>query len=337
MNENLSSSSLLFSVLSGEIELMLQGEVTSSGSTLDDVIRSGVEHLDSKIGLYAPDEESYETFGLLFDPIISIYHGNDLTQRYEDSGLGVISETSPPEDNYNIIKSTRLRIARNLAGFPFPSSASEAERKEIESEIIRVLSTLQGNLAGDYHPLSTMRQQDRQRLKAAHLLFDDDDKFLRSAGTYRDWPKSRGIFISDSEEFAVWVNEEDHLRFISLRVGNFICEAYCQLVEGYNELSSALPFSHSERLGYLSSCPTNLGTGLRASYHLELPKVSKSEKLDELCAELGLSVRGPQGENSPIGSDIIDVSNQVRLGVTESDILQLVNDGVSQLIKKEMI
>ena len=130
---------------------------------------------------------------------------------------------------------------------------------------------LKGDLAGTYYPLSNLSEEEARKLRQDHILFEESDKFISSVGGNRDWPEGRGIYISNDKKFIVWVNEEDHLKIISMQSGANFAEIFKRLARGVEEIDKHLKFTFSETHGYFSSCPTNLGTGMKASVHVHLP------------------------------------------------------------------
>merc|ERR1719183_2216051 len=123
-----------------------------------------------------------------------------------------------------------------------------------------------------------MTDAERKQLIADHFLFKGGDKYLQSAGLERDWPEARGIYHNNNNTFLVWVNEEDHLRIISMQPGSNILEVFTRLSKAAGLIEQKAKFANDEHLGYISNCPTNLGTGLRASVHIHLPKLGLKNK-----------------------------------------------------------
>jgi len=181
-----------------------------------------------------------------------------------------------------------------------------------------------------------MNEGDRLSLVEDHFLFKAGDRFLESAGLNRDWPQGRGIFHNNKKTFLVWINEEDELRIISMQKGGDIKEVFTRLAKAINELEKKMKFAYSEHLGYITSCPTNLGTAMRASVHIALPKISKDmDKFKSITDKHHLQIRGINGEHSKSEGGIYDISNKRRLGVTEVQCAQDMYDGVAELIEIE--
>jgi len=127
------------------------------------------------------------------------------------------------------------------------------------------------DLAGKYYSLGSLSDEERKQLIDDHFLFKEGDRFLEACGLNREWPEGRGIFHNNEKSFLVWVNEEDQLRIISMQPGADIGAVFSRLSRACAHIETVAKFSHDEHLGYITSCPTNLGTALRASVHIHLP------------------------------------------------------------------
>lgn len=322
--------------LSEDVFESLKDKQTTHGFTLQKAIHSGVENPDSSIGVYAGDEETYATFAPLFDPIIEDYHGVSKNDAHK-SNLNPDDLHAPnpdPEGDYVI--STRIRVGRNVAGLPLGPAISREQRNGIERQVSEVLSSLEGNLAGTYYPLEGMSATDSARLVDDHFLFKAGDRFLEAAGLNRDWPEGRGIYHNDEKTFLVWINEEDQLRIISMQMGGDIKQVFSRLSNAISKIQSKVEFAYTDHLGYLTSCPTNLGTAMRASVHIKLPKLGVDMDLfKKIADQYHLQIRGIHGEQSESEGGVYDISNRRRLGVTEVECVQDMYDGVVALIAKE--
>ena len=282
---------LLKKYLTADVYNALKDKKTKSGYTLGDLIKSGVENLDSSNGVYAGDEESYTLFGKLLDPIIEEYHRPYKLADGHTPDMNPDKVDAPdldPEGRF--IRSTRIRVARNLKGYNLTPNMSKAERIELEKKIVGVLNSLTGDLAGTYYPLSGMDEQTRQQLVTDHFLFKKGDRFLESAGVNKEWPEGRGIFHNVNKTFLVWVNEEDQLRIISMEMGSDILSVFKRLCDAVNAIDKELGFQHTKGHGYLSACPTNLGTGMRASVHVKIPHASEDPEFKAICEKYHIQV-----------------------------------------------
>ena len=180
-----------------------------------------------------------------------------------------------------------------------------------------------------------MTKEVQDQLISDHFLFKEGDRFLQAANASRYWPTGRGIFHNKEKTFLVWVGEEDHLRIIAIQKGGDLSSVFQRLAEGVETLSRGLEFVRDESLGYVTFCPSNLGTTLRASVHLTLPSLASQARLESLAAEANLQVRGTGGEHTESVGGIVDLSNVKRLGATELDIVAEMYEAVTSIIRKE--
>lgn len=328
--------SLLCRHLTPVIFDQLKGRSTANGYSFKQLINSGAVNPDSAIGVYAGDAASYVTFAALLDPIIEEYHGFTKYQQHS-SNFSIDDLIAPnPDPTGEYIISTRIRVARNLANYPFGALINDRQRKEVEHQVATVLNELPGKLSGQYFSLQTLSEAQRSQLVADHFLFKAGDRFLNAAGLNRDWPQGRGIYHNDEKTFLVWINEEDQLRIISMQSGGDIEHVFARLCGALGELERRLQFSYNPHLGYLTSCPTNLGTAMRCSVHIKLPVLaSDMPSLERIADRYYLQIRGIHGEHSDSESGVFDISNRRRLGTTEVDCVQALYDGILALIDAE--
>lgn len=307
---------------------------TAMGASLLDVCQSGFENLDSGVGIYAPDAESYTLFADLFNPIIDEYHGGfSSTDKHPASEFGDLKSLVNVDPNNEFVISTRVRCGRSLKGYPFNPCLTEAQYKQMEQKVSTILKEMTGDLAGIYYPLAGMTKEVQQKLIDDHFLFKEGDRFLQAANACRFWPTGRGIFHNAAKTFLVWVNEEDHLRIISMQPGGDLKTIYARMVAGVRAIEAKLPFSRDDRLGFLTFCPTNLGTTIRASVHIKLPKLAADlKKLEDVAAKYNLQVRGTSGEHTESVGGVYDISNKRRLGLTEYQAVREMQDGILELI-----
>jgi len=328
--------SMLCKYLTKDVFELLKDRKTSNGFTLQDVINSGVVNIDSGIGVYAGDEESYDTFAPLFDPIIGEYHGFSPNDMHK-SNLNPDDLKAPnPDPEGKYILSTRIRVGRNIANLPLGPAITKEQRDEVEKQVSYALNSLSGELLGTYYPLSGMSEEIKKQLIEDHFLFKAGDRFLEAAGLNRDWPEGRGIFHNNEKTFLVWINEEDQLRIISMQKGGDIKEVFTRLTTAIKEIEKSIKFSYNPHLGYITSCPTNLGTAMRASVHIKLPNLAADmDTFKKITDKHHLQIRGIHGEHSESEGSIYDVSNRRRLGVSEVECVEDLYNGVVALITKE--
>ena len=216
----------------------------------------------------------------------------------------------------DVVVSTRVRYARNLAGFPFVNGANRRQRNEVR-DLCRT-QILSNRIAPDviWVDLSAADPTDRDLLVERHLI-------SRQIAEQADEVPS-GVAIGADETFAVMVNEEDHLRMQTLRSGLQLGEAFAQLNRIDDVLEERIDFAFSRRFGYLTACPTNVGTGIRVSAMLHLPALKLTgeiEKVRRAARDMHLAVRGLYGEGSDAWGDLYQVSNQSTLGKADQEIL----------------
>ncbi|KAH8364709.1 hypothetical protein KR084_010286 [Drosophila pseudotakahashii] len=332
------SKSLLKKHLTKEIFEKLKTQTTPSfNSTLMHCVSSGLCNHDSGVGLYAPDPEAYKVFADLFDPVIEEYHKCfKKTDKQPETKFGKGKDFENLDPDSHFIVSTRVRCGRAVKGYPFNPCLTEQDYQELESKICGAVTSLSGEYKGKYMPLTGMDKCVQDKLIADHFLFKEGDRFLAAAGASRFWPTGRGIFLNDAKNFLVWCNEEDHIRIISMEKGGDLGKVYDRMVGGVEALGKQLQFNRDERLGYLTFCPTNLGTSIRASVHIRLPNLMcQPEEMKKLAEKYRLQIRGTSGEHSEAKDGVHDISNQRRMGLTEYEIIKEMHDGIKGLIEAE--
>jgi len=196
---------------------------------------------------------------------------------------------------------------------------------------------------GKYEALKDMSEERQDQLIDEHLLYDKPvSPLLIASGMARDWPDGRGVFLSADKRLVVWVNEEDHARIISMQKDGNMEEVWKRFCNAINQIekimkSAGHEYMYSEHLGYILTCPSNLGTGIRAGVHMKIPMLSKHEKFGDLLKVLRLQKRGTGGVDTGSGNDDgwFDISNADRLGASELVLVQRVVDGVHMFCKME--
>merc|ERR1712078_682267 len=211
---------------------------------------------------------------------------------------------------------------------------SKAQRDEIMAKVVAACETFEGDLKGTFYPLEGMDAAVQKQLIDDHFLFKEGDRFLDACNLNRDWPSGRGIFHNDAKTFLVWVNEEDQLRIISMQMGSDIGAVFSRLSKAAGLIEEKAKFAQDEQLGYITSCPTNLGTALRASVHINLPKLMKNPDLHQSIADkYHVQIRGIHGEHTETDDGVFDISNLRRLGRNEVELVQDMYDGVKAMIR----
>ncbi|XP_032818370.1 creatine kinase B-type-like [Petromyzon marinus] len=332
-------------VLSPEMYAALRERHTPSGFTLDDVIQTGVDNpghpFIMTVGCVAGDEESYEVFKELFDPIIQDRHNGYLPTDTHKTDIDADHLKGGDDLDPDYVLSSRVRTGRSIRGFCLPPHCSRGERRAIESLSIEALSQLDGDLQGKYYALKSMTDAEQQQLIDDHFLFDKPvSPLLLASGMGRDWPDGRGIWHNDTKKFLVWVNEEDHLRVISMEKGGDMKSVFQRFCTGLTKIEDIFkqkghPFMWNEHLGYVLTCPSNLGTGLRAGVHIKLPHLSKHAGFGDTLKRLRLQKRGTGGVDTAAVGGVFDISNADRIGFSEVELVQMVVDGVKLLVEME--
>jgi len=313
----------------------------TAGFTLAKAIACAVQFDNQHCGIYAGDWDSYKDFAEVFDAIIQEYHGISADAKHtSDMDVEKIKGNVDAEVP---VHSTRVRVGRSIDGFGLSPGITKEQRIGVETLMKNALATLTGDLAGTYYPLTGMDEKVRQQLVDDHFLFVSGDRNLIVAGMERDWPEGRGIFHNEAKTFLLWVNEEDQMRIISMEKGGDVKGVFSRLARGIAAVGESVKkesgkeFCLSEQYGYIHSCPTNLGTGMRASVMIDLPGYTK-EGLDALkkrCEELAVQPRGTRGESGGFDGCTYDVSNKHRLGYSEVQLIQVMIDGVNTLWKED--
>lgn len=237
--------------------------------------------------------------------------------------------TSPAPEN-DIAVSTRIRLARNLEGLPFPSRMTAAQREEVNQKVKKAI--LESNtpfakklrfIAMKDVPENEIGAMVERHIISPEFAADSDGK---------------AIIISDDETVCVMIGEEDHIR-IQVILGGFQLEKAYEIANQIDDLLAAgLSYAFDEQLGFLTECPTNLGTGLRASLMLHLPLLQSSGAIREIAdsiQKIGFTVRGMYGEGSKSLCDFFQISNQITLGITEKNALDNLAVIARQIIEKE--
>merc|ERR1719428_844984 len=193
-----------------------------------------------------------------------------------------------------------------------------------------------------YRPKPTgMTAEQEERMREDHFLFQEPDStLLLSSGMGRHWPDARGIFANEAKNFLLWCNEEDHTRIISMQMGADIKAVFERFVLAVNKCEEVVKkegydFMHNDHLGYILVCPSDLGTGLRASVMLKIPLVSARPDFKQICAGMKLQARGGAGVDSGSAGGIWDISNSDRLGVSEVELVNMMIEGCAKLVHLE--
>ena len=228
----------------------------------------------------------------------------------------------------DIVISSRIRLARNLAAYPFINRASDQDRAQIEASLKDCAFSLQESSELLYVDVEELEGVDRQFLVERQLI---SREHAESQGV-------RAVAIDHREKFSLMINEEDHLRIQVMQSGLDLESAWQRVNQIDDLVEQKVTYAYHERLGYLTACPTNVGTGMRVSVMLHLPALVLTRQIDRVFRSLqkiNLAVRGLYGEGSQAMGDFYQVSNQITLGRSEQDLISQVSDVVPKVIDYE--
>merc|ERR1712173_73633 len=291
----------------------------TSGFTLAKAIACAVEFDNQHCGIYAGDEDSYLDFADVFDPLICEYHGLGADFKHtSDMDASKITANVDPEVP---VHSCRIRVGRSIQGFGLSPGITKQQRIDVEALMKNAFAKLEGDLAGNYYPLTGMDEAVRQQLVDDHFLFMSGDPNLKVAGMERDWPEGRGIFHNKDKTFLVWVNEEDQLRIISMQKGGDVKGVFERLARGIKAVGD--------------SVKAESGKDFQISPKFGWTKDS-IDALKARCDGMGLQPRGTRGESGGQTGHTYDISNKHRLGYSEVQLVQTMIDGVNTLWKEDL-
>ena len=227
----------------------------------------------------------------------------------------------------DIVISTRIRLARNLDNVPFPNALSDKKRviEDIKSAITNSNSTLSKEL--DYTDLDATAPAKKEQLASEHLI---SPQMLQG--------NAKGVFISKDKTMSIMLMEEDHIRLQVIMNGNKLREAYDTASKIDDVMEENLTYAFDEELGYLTACPTNAGTGLRASLMMHLPALTMTKSINRVvnnASSLGIAVRGLYGEGTRADGNLYQISNQVTMGISEEQIIEKLQNIAKQIIEME--
>ncbi|MBI3312052.1 MAG: protein arginine kinase [Candidatus Omnitrophica bacterium] len=228
----------------------------------------------------------------------------------------------------DIVMSSRIRLARNLEKDPFPQWAARAARAAVKTKIAEAIAGSDLLKTALFLEMKTLSEIDRLLLVERHLVSRE-----HATGS-----NEKAVLISDREIIAIMVNEEDHLRLQVLQSGFNLPEAWTLLARVNDELEGKLSYAFSSEWGYLTACPTNVGTGMRASCMLHLPCLVMTKQINRVLhaiSKLGLTARGLYGEGTEATGNFFQLSNQVTLGVSEEETIDSLERLIQQVMDQE--
>lgn len=232
--------------------------------------------------------------------------------------------------NYDVAVSTRVRFARNVEGFPFPHMMTPAQKTELINKVRSALCEGNSAISGEirYIDMTSLSENEILSMVERHLISPD----------YASHPQGKALLITEDESVSLMLCEEDHIRLQVMKSGLSLEETYDYAEKLCRLLSENLKFSFSEQYGYLTACPTNLGTAMRASVMLHLPALEKNGTLArfaEQLSKLGLTIRGVYGEGTKSIASMYQLSNQTTLGISEGDTITKLQNLCSTLMEAE--
>jgi len=319
-------------------------------------VKTGYENADSDMGCYAMQPTDYDRFRPFFSLVLAEYHSVSATAQHTTNWdlAGVVGLPTGGRLDLAALGlpelSMRVRVGRNLKNFPLPGAMTKDDRIALETKMCAAFEVLKADpkYGGRYNSLTKghpdfVDEGQYNDLVKQHIMFKDMavDTYLASAGIASDWPFGRGCYVSDDKQFIIWVGEEDHLRIMCMKKGALLNEVVERLKEALDVVTGieGVEFATSEAYGHVTSCPTNLGTGMRASVHIPIPHLTADgtdKKAKAICKPLGLSVRGTGGEHTPIGADgTCDISPSARFCITEAEIVAALYSGLKLLKEAE--
>ena len=230
-----------------------------------------------------------------------------------------------------VVTFTRIRLARNLKKYPFPCKLNLAGKNEVCEKIIDALKNGNSAISQDFDVIYIKDLDEPQRIALVENHFASPE-FISDAN-------GRALILSKDRTMSIMINEEDHIRLQVLKKGLDLKQAYDVADKLDTLLDESLDFAYDKNLGYLTQCPTNLGTGMRASVMLHLPALEKSKVIDRIAdnlQKLGLTIRGTYGEGTEAKGAMYQLSNQVTLGISEKSAIDNLQNITNQLISQEL-
>jgi len=226
------------------------------------------------------------------------------------------------------VLSSRIRLARNLDEFPFPATADADSREKVIDYISAALEKIKELDKGSFIKSDSISNLSRRLLMERHLI---SPEFMREGA-------GRGLFLDNAEKISIMLNEEDHIRLQVISSGMSLYECWDTANKIDSELAGLLEYGFDNAFGYLTSCPTNVGTGLRASILIHLPGLVLTREIDKVIgqiARVGMMVRGFYGEGTDVLGNLFQISNQTTLGSTEEEIIDSLVKVTSQIVGSE--
>ncbi|HHY78657.1 MAG TPA: protein arginine kinase [Clostridiales bacterium] len=236
---------------------------------------------------------------------------------------GWITQEGPQNE---IVLSSRVRLARNIVNTPFPSYLSIEDAHKLINQVKEAVDR-DGTQSYMLYNMDSMSALDKQVLLEKHLISPDLAKSTKGAA-----------LVSEDGLISIMINEEDHIRIQSILPGLQMKNAWDLGDKVDDLLEETLDYSYDEKLGYLTCCPTNVGTGMRASSMVHLPAlnmIGNISKILQTVTQIGLTIRGMYGEGTEFQGNLFQISNQITLGLSEDEIVENINAVTTQIVEKE--
>lgn len=228
----------------------------------------------------------------------------------------------------DIVFSSRVRFARNIKGFPFPNKMNDEQRYAVIQKVSDAV--LKSSVGADYHFVDIAKLDENE-------LFSMVERHLISPQFASD-PSGRALILKNDESVSIMINEEDHLRIQCIKSGLELEKAYNEAEKLEKIIGESVGYAFDNKFGFLTECPTNLGTGMRASAMIHLPALESLGALNRIfnsLSQFGVAIRGTFGEGSKIKNSMYQISNQITLGISEKDAIDNINSIINGLIQKE--
>ncbi|MBN2328262.1 MAG: protein arginine kinase [Candidatus Omnitrophica bacterium] len=249
---------------------------------------------------------------------------NQLPKSYITE-CGWLRAGDPTDD---LVISSRIRLARNIEGIPFSQWASSTDLKRIAEQTRKAVSNSDHLHNPDFYAMEELEPLDRYFLAERNMI----SRELAKSGI------ERYVAISPDQTSSVMINEEDHLRIQVLMAGSNLSRVWTQIDAVDNELEDHLTYAFSNQFGYLTACPTNVGTGIRCSVMVHLPALVISRRIDKVfsaVSQMGVAVRGFAGEGSEISGNLFQISNQWTLGISEKETIEKIEKLLEHILGQE--
>jgi protein arginine kinase len=253
---------------------------------------------------------------------------SELNTMFEEMAKSPAVWLSGQSSESLVVISSRVRLARNIAGCKYPPSADDETKKRVIGYFDSTVTRSELLNEDKYYKAQDINDLDRDFLIERHLI----------SPMFLDGDDSKAFFIGNEERVSIMVNEEDHLRVQALSAGLTPRESYQAALKYERDVSRFLEYDYDQDFGYLTTCPTNVGTGMRASVLIHLPGMVLTKEIDKIISRLTRSrlvVRGFYGEGSDVLGNLFQISNQNTLGVSEEEIINLIERSTQEIIEAE--